>query len=101
MYGWWGIQDEEVTTNKLTKDRKMKLIKLFLFILLAIGLTGCSGLIALLGANPARYTAPYPNPHPCYYPCEEDADGYRVYRVKKESNEDFNARMYREDAQWR
>ena len=70
-------------------------------LLMALMCSGCSGLIALLGANPSRYTAPYPQPYPCYYPCEQDSYGYRLYRVERESDNQFNNRKYEEDKQWK
>jgi hypothetical protein len=53
--------------------------KLFLLILLVF----CSG-CALLNANPRGYTYPYPEPHPCVYPCEQDADGHIIYHTDKD-----------------
>jgi len=53
--------------------------KVFLLILMV----SCSG-CALLNANPRRYTYPYPEPHPCVYPCEQDKDGHIIYHTDKD-----------------
>jgi len=59
-------------------------MKTLMLIVIMCSLSGCG----LLTANPGRYTYPYPDPHPCVYPCESTDDtahtntGHRVYRVK-------------------
>jgi hypothetical protein len=74
-------------------------MKLIIILLIALICSGCGGLYSLLGANINGHTAPRPQPYPCYYPCEENSDGYRVYRVESESQ--FNNRMYEENKQWK
>jgi len=52
-------------------------------LLLLIVVVSCSG-CALLAANPRGYTYPYPDPHPCVYPCQQDNDGHYIYHTNED-----------------
>jgi hypothetical protein len=62
--------------EQLKKNGGNKMKKLLLLIVMF----SCSG-CGLLAANPGRYSYPYPEPHPCVYPCQQDDDGHYIYHT--------------------
>jgi hypothetical protein len=56
------------------------LMKKLILLVLLLSCSGC----ALLAANPGRYSYPYPEPHPCVYPCQQDKDGHIIYHTDKD-----------------
>jgi hypothetical protein len=77
-----GKSDQKFISYQIAKEEKRggeKMKKVFLLILLV----SCSG-CALLAANPQKYTYPYPDPHPCVYPCEHDNEGHIIYHTEND-----------------
>ena len=56
------------------------LMKKLILLVLLLSCSGCG----LLAANPGRYSYPYPEPHPCVYPCQQDKDGHIIYHTDKD-----------------
>jgi hypothetical protein len=74
----------QISTKQTYKNLSMyplicleALMKKLMLLVLLLSCSGCG----LLAANPGRYSYPYPEPHPCEYPCQQDDDGHIIYHT--------------------